>query len=323
MPEICVQRKEDLKDADKESLNLGYFSIAAKELREDGLVRNQYLQQFKEWIQQNRDIENCITDDNFLLRFLRTKKFSLPMAQQMLLKYLNFRRVFKSICYDLDYRNPNVNDLINRGFMFVSPYRDLHDRRIIMCIPNKIDPYKHTTVDVAKVAIITLETLLNDEKNQVLGVTYVGDGSGVTPAYVAMWNVTEFATLLKWGEHSYPIRHKAFNFTNVPRALKYVLDFAKSRLSPKLQQRLNVFEGESDLHKVIDSKSLPKEYGGEMDASKMIELWKEELEAKRDRLLSFDTMKLLSDKGIITRRRAANFNDITGLSGSFRKLEVD
>jgi len=53
--------------------------------------------------------------DNFLLRFLRVKKFSLPMAQQVLLKYINFRQTFPHLTYNLDYLTPSVNELISKG----------------------------------------------------------------------------------------------------------------------------------------------------------------------------------------------------------------
>lgn len=35
--------------------------VASGELREDDNAREQCIQQFKEWIQKNADIENCIT----------------------------------------------------------------------------------------------------------------------------------------------------------------------------------------------------------------------------------------------------------------------
>lgn len=34
--------------------------VARKELREDKIMRETYLQQFRDWIKKNRDIENCI-----------------------------------------------------------------------------------------------------------------------------------------------------------------------------------------------------------------------------------------------------------------------
>lgn len=62
-----------------------------------------------------------------------------------------------------------------------------------------------------------------------------------------------------------------------------------------------------------------------MPASEMVDMWLEELSAKRKRLLSFNAMTLLSDRGII-RRRNGPAEDNTGsgsLPGSFRKLDLD
>lgn len=59
--------------------------------------------------------------------------------------------------------------------------------------------------------------------------------------------------------------------------------------------------------------------------SEMIKLWKQELESKRERLLSYDSIKLLSDRGIIRRRNKNGLttNEVGSVPGSFRKLEVD
>lgn len=69
-------------------------------------------------------------------------------------------------------------------------------------IPGHIDPYIHTSADISKAIFVTVETLLNDERNQIMGLTYVVDAKAIQPSYVSMWNITEFATLLKWGEVS-------------------------------------------------------------------------------------------------------------------------
>lgn len=59
--------------------------------------------------------------------------------------------------------------------------------------------------------------------------------------------------------------------------------------------------------------------------AEMIELWKQELAVKRNRLLSYDKMRLLSDRGIIRRKNKAVLENgiADSLPGSFRKLEVD
>jgi len=79
----------------------------------------------------NKNILN-VTEGKFLLRFLRTKKYSLPMAQQMLLKYLNLRQRYPIYFLNLDCLHPSVNEIIDAGYLFASPYRDEHGRRVVI-----------------------------------------------------------------------------------------------------------------------------------------------------------------------------------------------
>lgn len=96
---------------------------ARRELREDEASRTQALQSFRHWISKNPRIENCRLDANFLLRFLRFKKFSVPQAQEALERYLLLRRTFSIAFRDLDIRNPRMTELIDRGVVFSSPKR--------------------------------------------------------------------------------------------------------------------------------------------------------------------------------------------------------
>ncbi|CAH2001106.1 unnamed protein product [Acanthoscelides obtectus] len=118
-----------------------------------------------------RETEN----DNFLLRFLRVKKYSIPMAQQILLKYLNYRKKFREIFYNLDYRDPKINELISKGYIFVSPFRDSK------C---KFDVSKFNGVDLAKSHAITYETLLDDDETQILGAHHVADVETISPQFL-------------------------------------------------------------------------------------------------------------------------------------------
>lgn len=106
--------------------------IAKSELREDKEIREQSLKQLREWLMKNYDVENVRIDDGFLLRFLRNKKFSIPMAQQQLLKYLNMRKVMGHLINNLDFLEPNVKALIDNGYIFASPIRDRFGRRTIL-----------------------------------------------------------------------------------------------------------------------------------------------------------------------------------------------
>jgi len=296
--------------------------IAKDELREDESTKRQCLRQMRDWIKHNQDVENVLTDDGFLLRFLRAKKFSVPMAQQTLLKYLNLRKRFKHIFQDLDCTDRNVDALITSGYIFASPFRDRNGRRVVIHLAKFMNPARFSSHDVARAHIITYETLLDDEENQILGNTYFADAAGFGVQHIAMWNINELATIMKWGEQSVPIRHKSLHLINLHKGLQYVVDFASGRVSEKLRKRIFMYSSVSSLDSGLDPHVLPKEYGGTMPMQEMISLWKKEMLAKRERLLSYDAMNLLSDRSIITRQKNPPGN-IEELQGSFRKLEFD
>lgn len=177
---------------------------------------------------------------------------------------------------------------------------------------------------MARAHWITYETLLEDPENQVLGVTHVGDMKGLSAAHITCWNPTEFARILKWGEQSLPMRHKEIDLVNVPQTVKYVIDFATTRVSNKIKERFAVHLNTTELHKKVDTACLPLELGGTMPMAEMIELWKRELATKRDLLMALDKMEILNDQGIIRSDRNNNrSSDVGSIEGSFRKLEVD
>lgn len=84
-----------------------------------------------------------------------------------------------------------------------------------------------------------------------------------------------------------------------------------------------ILNSKKELHKYVPRDVLPREYGGIMPTSIMIELWKKEMAMKRERLLSYDKMRLLTDNGIVTRRNPNGGQNLDQLCGSFRKLNVD
>lgn len=54
-------------------------------------------------------------DAPFLLRFLRTKKYSVPMAQDMLERYLVIRQLYPQWFSKLDVDDPVISDILDSG----------------------------------------------------------------------------------------------------------------------------------------------------------------------------------------------------------------
>ncbi|XP_075162607.1 cellular retinaldehyde binding protein [Haematobia irritans] len=322
--------KDITMDQNEIALTEGLLKIAKSELREDKSTRNQCLEQMRNWLAKNEDVQNVRDDDNFLLRFLRAKKFSVPMAQQTLLKYLNIRRSFPHLSTQLDINDAKLNDVITSGYIYASPKRDSMGRRVLLINAQCFDAKKYTSAEQAKAHFLAYECLLEDPQNQITGIVHVGDCTGTSAAHVTMWNPTEFGRIFKWGEQSLPMRHKEIHLVNVPSTIKWAIDFIKNRLSPKISSRVNIYTSYKDMN--VDPECLPLEMGGKIPQKEMVELWKQELLEKRDTIVRLDEMRLINDRGIQHRsshnaekssQQPTFVSQIESIEGSFRKLEFD
>lgn len=105
-------------------------------------------------------------------------------------------------------------------------------------------------------------------------------------------------------------------------------------VSEKIQKRLQLYVKLDDFQKNFDTKTLPAEMGGSIPMATMIDLWKQELAAKRDKLIELDKMQILSTRGILSSSKKSdnvcnnNKNGLVvdngiSLTGTFRKLEID
>ncbi|KAK0181119.1 hypothetical protein PV327_003430 [Microctonus hyperodae] len=295
-------------------------SIAHAELREDENTRAQALEQFRDWILKHPMIKRCRTDPVFLLRFLRTKKFSVPMAQEMLERYLTIRQLYPDWFQTLDINDADMEAIIDSGYLVPLPERDEHGRQVIMSCAGRFDPYKYTSTQMARAHSIVVEALLDDEENQVRGYTHVNDESGLTMGHVSAWSLTDIRNMLRCIQNSTPMRHKETHFINIPNCATKILDFALSLLSEKLRSRILVHKNLEELKAAIDPKILPKEYGGVIPLADMIAAFKKKLYSKRDELMELDDMYIeISPKDTCS----SSSEGLCGISGSFRKLEVD
>ncbi|XP_053624909.1 alpha-tocopherol transfer protein-like [Plodia interpunctella] len=311
--------------------------IAQEQLRETDNARSQALASLRNWMEQNPKFMAVRLDSSFLLRFLRAKKFSVPMVQEAIERYILLRQSWGIAFNQLDYKLPTMMELIDLGYIFVSPFKDRGGRRVVVYRPGVFDPYKYTNQDMCRVMGICYETLMEDEETQVRGLVHFADGSGVSFPHLTLFTPKEAVRIVKNGERTIPMRHKEIYGVNVHPTIKFALDFGMGLISDKIRKRVRLYSAAEDVE--IDKKLLPKEYGGVMPMKEMIDLWKEELAAKRDILLLNDKMAVrlemyseaAREGAVSALRSGANTcagadavgDAMRGLTGNFRKLEVD
>lgn len=268
---------------------------ARVDLNEDEQGREQALAEMRAWIHRNRHILVCREDANFLLRFLRMKKFRMPEAQAVLMKYLNMRQKEPHYFHRLDIHDPAINDLVTRGYMFVLPERDSCGRRVVVSRGSRVDPSRHTPEQVIRTNLMTFETLLEDEETQVRGFTYLYDQKSIGFSHVFMWSPSQVSHMIGCCESAMPMRHRQINLVNVHTLIHTVLEFVKGLIAEKLRSRFVIHSNVEKLQRTLPVKILPKEYGGVTPIDDMIGAWKKELESSRQRVLALDQMQVRAE----------------------------
>ncbi|XP_036339856.1 clavesin-1-like isoform X1 [Rhagoletis pomonella] len=297
--------------------------LAKEELHEDDNIRQQALKQFREWISKHPSIKKCRTDSMFLLRFLRTKKFSVPEACEMLERYLTIRQLFPQWFSKLDITDSEISEIFDNGYLIPLPEKDDNGRQVILSVARNFDPYKYNSVQMARIHSLICESLLDDEQSQVAGYVYINDESGIKMGFASLWSLADLRSMVKCIQNSTPMRHKETHFINIPHFANRIIELGVSLLSEKLRKRIVIHKTLDALKEKVKPAILPREYGGTIPVSDIIKQFKLKLLEKRSAILSLDDMYIdITKQPNISSNIGLSDVDV-GIVGSFRKLEVD
>jgi len=302
--------------------------IAKKELNETNKLRKKAIADVRKWIKSQSNFRRARLDASFILRFLRMQKFDTKESCEILDKYLTMRVQHPTWFQNLDCRDQAISDLVDKGYIFVLPERDQHGRRVIFSQAAAFDSSRYTVSDLMRTHVMTFETLLNDEENQVRGFTYIFDEKDVSWSHISMWTPSEVSKAFSCCERALPMRHKDIHFLHLPWTMSLIFQFAKSLLSDKIRNRFKTHSNLEHLQKSVEPSILPAEYGGSVSTKDCIISWKKELEENRASVLELDTMKV--EQGPVEREhtpvvrkksRHDSGSQVLGMVGSMRKHE--
>ncbi|GIY33315.1 leucine--tRNA ligase [Caerostris darwini] len=266
------------------------------DLNETEELRRRCLHELREWAKSQPHFVNCRLDSNFLLRFLRMRKYRVDLAEQVLDKYLTVKTKYPNTYQKLDIHKPSLRDLISRGYVFPLPERDKDGRVVLFCIAKALDATRHKQSDIFKSFLLTFEVLMECELNQKRGINYIFTQEGYQISHALLVGLRDLQKMVHSGEKAIPLRHKELHWMNVPKYLATLFQLLKTFLSQKLQDRIIIHHDISSLHKTFPPSMLPKEYGGTIPVKEMTARWIEILDSKRDQILALDEMKVDESK---------------------------
>ena len=286
---------------ENEAKDPSLLRFAEEDLGETTETREKSLNQIRELITQKQHLKgccnkkasmrlddpNCVHGTRFLLRFLRLYKFDVEKAMHQMESYLKMKWDFPQWHTELEpKKDARFLELLENGFIFVSPGRDKEGRKVLVVMNKQIDPSRHTSTDEMKAVMSTLETLLiMDEETQIRGLSYVFYFKSLKFSQVFIWSPTDAGKMLIGCDNNLPIRHRNVCVSDTPFGMGVVIDFGKSFLREELKDAIQVVSNANQIKKVANGvfdnpNVLPSDIlGGEgkYTAKEMSEMWKKEV----------------------------------------------
>ncbi|KAK3087066.1 hypothetical protein FSP39_001176 [Pinctada imbricata] len=272
---------------------------AEEELNEKAEWRSRDIQALREMVLKQKDL-HCRTDDAFLLRFLRAKKFDYDRAFNLLLTHYQMRKNNAELFCNL--RPSAVKHVLEAGVTGVLPHRDKNGCKVIVFRPGLWDPGRFPLDDVFRTNFMTMSKIVQDEATQVNGVLMFMDLKGIglqharniSPFFAkrVMSLIQEEAIQIngvlmimdlkgiKWRhirnispkftkkimgflQDAFPLRFKGLHYLNEPTIFDYIFSIVKPFMKEKTKNRLHFHSNRyKELEEFIDPEYLPEEYGG-------------------------------------------------------------
>lgn len=204
-------------------------------------------------------------DSKFLLRFLRARKFNIERALQLYVNYYKYRHKYRHLLVDFHPRS--VENVIRAGIFGVLDTRLKDGSKAFCLVPERWD---YTTIppnDAFKTFILVLDKLVEDEENQVHGLSVFDNleclSLQICYSFIRCESVTTGALFEL--QDSFPIRFKGFHMIHQPWYLSMVMKIVKPFLKQKHRDRMHCYGNNfTKLYKFLDPQHLPANFGGEL-----------------------------------------------------------
>ncbi|XP_058837458.1 clavesin-1-like isoform X2 [Topomyia yanbarensis] len=318
-----IEKRPSVYDEYRTTLEPKYLIKAREELNEHDHIREPALAQMREFIAKHPQIVRCRTDAVFLLRFLRSRKFNLLAASDMLVKYLSCCIREVEFFNEID---PCVLDPVIRQCAMIPLGQDSHGRLVVFVRLGKFD-VKTTSPEIqTRLACLLLETYVDTEIYQITGLVAMVDFQDATTNHFVIWTLPKLKVVLEALNTITQYRIREIHAVQLPKYAAAIAEFFVARVSEKLKGRIKFHKTPDALKDAIDESILPTIYGGKQSLEEANEKFRQRAMQERERLLK------QADMFIDLSIPSPNANNNTGVHssvadeaviGSFRKLNVD
>lgn len=215
----------------------------------------------------------------------------------------------------------------------------------IMLIRNGIyDPNQYDFMDLMRVGQAFNEILMWEDDHAIVnGFVHIGDLKGWTKQHFFQFTPSLMKKITVYSEQAMPLRPKSSHMINAPSIFESLFNVFKPMMSEKQLNRVSFFwqihikhiiifnyskfqmtiygSNLDALYEKVPLKYWPKEYGGENGSiPEIIAEWEQKFLSYRDYFI--EDAKYGTDEEL-RPGKPIDFENLFGMKGSFRKLNVD
>lgn len=242
-------------------------TVARLELGETPEVKRSSLTQLRQFIEEDDGLR-VPPDDDFLLMFLRIRKYNVPEALERIRRYFRARKnmpeyfeevTTSSALYETVFREHKLIMYANE--------RDLLGRVVSVTNCGAWSSDICSIPELFRCGLWAMECNLLEEETQIRGYVAVLDLKGFGTRHLMQMTPWFLARLISITQDCLPARLKGIYFLNTPAVFEVVYAIAKPFLSAKLKSRIHFIGRDlSQLCGVIPSELIPEEFGGTRNA---------------------------------------------------------
>ncbi|GIY17215.1 retinaldehyde-binding protein 1 [Caerostris darwini] len=235
---------------------------AEVELHDTPEKRAQGLRQIKEFAKNDKHTKNVEYDDDFLLQYLRARKYNVAKAFSQLKGLSILKKKNPGIFTDLSY-DKTVNT-INKKIMTILPWRCQDGCTIVLVELDNWNPSEFPVEEIKRAVAVYLLQSLREPMTQINGFKIIIDVKSNPLKHLKYCTPNNIYLMYHGTQECIAGRYKEIHIVNQSMTFKAAWIIIKPFLTDKLKKRIIFHNNSSSLLNYFPKDVLPKQYGGNL-----------------------------------------------------------
>lgn len=226
--------------------------------------RRTLIKRIRSCAQSRPDTNFLRTDDEFIERFLRARKYQLEDSFELYANYYLYRQRNKDLFIRFNAQDVLIQQALRDGFPGISDQRDRKGRCILLFLASRWNHHCYSLLTIYRSLLLSLEFLIAEEINQLTGFVIIVDWTEFSFKQSTNLNPRIIKLMIEGLQDCFPARFKGIHFIGQPWYVETALAFIKPFLKDKSKEKIYLHGNNlSTLHDFVSKDVLPTELGGE------------------------------------------------------------